>query len=100
MTGTILSEKGSESIAASRFAQSGFLWYHIYSDLDIVEKGVDMAKCDICGKGVQFGHNVSHSKKATKRQWKPNIQKVTITKGGVTKRINVCAKCLKALSKS
>ncbi len=58
-----------------------------------------MAKCDICGKGVQFGHNVSHSKKATNRQWKPNIQKVTITKHGVAKRMNVCAKCLKTLSK-
>ena len=60
-----------------------------------------MAKCEICGKGVQFGHNVSHSKKATNRQWKPNIQKVTITKkDGVAKRMKVCAKCLKTLSKS
>ena len=59
-----------------------------------------MAKCDICGKGVQFGHNVSHSKKTTNRQWKPNIQKVTITKDGVARRMKVCAKCLKALSKS
>lgn len=59
-----------------------------------------MAKCDICGKGVQFGHNVSHSKKATNRQWKPNIQKATITKDGVTRRVNVCAKCLKTLSKA
>ena len=23
--------------------------------------GVKMAKCDICGKGVHFGNNVSHS---------------------------------------
>ena len=70
------------------------------SALNIVDKGANMAKCDICGKGVQFGHNVSHSKKATKRQWKPNIQKVTITEGGVTKRMNICAKCLRTRSKS
>ena len=79
---------------------SDFSQVLIFSDLNIIDKGVDMAKCDICGKGVQFGHNVSHSKKATKRQWKPNIQKVTITRDGVTRRMKVCAKCLKTLSKS
>ncbi|MQY73348.1 MAG: 50S ribosomal protein L28, partial [Dehalococcoidia bacterium] len=26
-------------------------------------------KCDICGKSPQFGHNVSHSKRHTKRRW-------------------------------
>jgi len=79
---------------------SDFSQVLIFSDLNIIDKGVNMAKCDICGKGVQFGHNVSHSKKATKRQWKPNIQKVTITRDGVAKRMKVCAKCLKTLSKS
>jgi large subunit ribosomal protein L28 len=59
-----------------------------------------MAKCDICGKGPQFGHNVSHSHKKTKRQWKPNIQKVTITEGKVTKRLKVCAKCLKTMNRT
>ncbi|MGD8791546.1 MAG: bL28 family ribosomal protein, partial [Anaerolineae bacterium] len=29
-----------------------------------------MAKCDMCGKGPSFGHNVSHSNVHTKRQWK------------------------------
>ncbi len=59
-----------------------------------------MAKCDICGKAVQFGHHVSHSKKATKRQWKPNIQRVTVVVDGVRKRLNVCAKCLKKFGKT
>ncbi len=59
-----------------------------------------MAKCDICGKGPQFGHNVSHSHHKTKRQWKPNIQKVTIAEGNVTKRLNVCAKCLKTMNRT
>ncbi|HIC88975.1 MAG TPA: 50S ribosomal protein L28, partial [Anaerolineae bacterium] len=31
-----------------------------------------MAKCEICGKGPQFGHNVSHSMRHTKRKWRPN----------------------------
>ena len=35
-----------------------------------------MAKCCVCGKGVVFGHNVSHSNRKTNRSWKPNIRKV------------------------
>ena len=35
-----------------------------------------MAKCSICGKGVVFGQNVSHSHRRTNRSWKPNIRKV------------------------
>ena len=34
-----------------------------------------MAKCSICGKGPQFGHNVSHSNRRTNRRWNPNIQR-------------------------
>ena len=55
-----------------------------------------MAKCDICGKGPQFGNKISHSHKITKRKWSPNIQKVKHTVGNTVKKINVCAKCLKA----
>ena len=35
-----------------------------------------MAKCSICGKGVVYGQNVSHSNRKTNRTWKPNIRKV------------------------
>jgi large subunit ribosomal protein L28 len=58
-----------------------------------------MAVCEICGKGPQFGHNVSHSKRATKRQFKPNIQKAKIWRDGRLVSMTVCAKCLKTLSK-
>ncbi|RME47597.1 MAG: 50S ribosomal protein L28 [Chloroflexi bacterium] len=56
-----------------------------------------MAKCEICGKGPQFGHNVSHSMRHTKRQFKPNIQKKTIRVAGKKRRIHICMKCLKNL---
>ncbi len=59
-----------------------------------------MAKCEICGKGPQFGHNISHSMRATNRQWKPNIQRVIIIENGRPKRVYICAKCLKARAKS
>ncbi|MGH2537422.1 MAG: 50S ribosomal protein L28 [Candidatus Promineifilaceae bacterium] len=58
-----------------------------------------MAKCEICGKGPQFGHNVSFSMKATKRQFKPNIQRATFYLKGQKVRKHVCARCLKTLSK-
>jgi large subunit ribosomal protein L28 len=52
--------------------------------------------CDLCGKAPSFGNNVSHSKRATRRRWNPNIQKIRTIINGQTKRKNVCASCLKA----
>lgn len=57
-------------------------------------------RCEICGKGPQFGNNVSHSKKATKRRWLPNIQRVTVHEGETAKRINICTRCLRTLHKA
>ena len=36
-----------------------------------------MGQCALTGKKVQFGNNVSHSKRRTKRTFLPNVQKVT-----------------------
>jgi large subunit ribosomal protein L28 len=58
-----------------------------------------MAKCEICGKGPQFGHNVSHAKNRTNRSWLPNIQKVTIIVNGQSKKIAICARCLRTRAK-
>ncbi|MGC8826506.1 MAG: 50S ribosomal protein L28 [Anaerolineae bacterium] len=59
-----------------------------------------MAKCELCGKGPQFGHNVSHSNVRTKRMWQPNVQKATVVINGVERTLCICTKCLKTLSKS
>jgi large subunit ribosomal protein L28 len=59
-----------------------------------------MAKCEICGKTPQFGHNVSHSMRHTKRQFKVNVQKTTIVEGGKARKIKVCTRCLRTLSKT
>lgn len=59
--------------------------------------GEIMAKrCDICGKGVLFGKNVSHSNKTTRRRFSPNVKKVRARINGKVKKIKVCTKCLKA----
>ena len=55
-----------------------------------------MAKvCQICGKGPQFGNNVSHAHNRSRRKWSPNLQRVRASINGTTRRIRVCAKCLK-----
>jgi len=60
-----------------------------------------MAKCAICGKGPQHGHNVSHSKVRTKRRWLPNIQRVTIThENGRREKVMMCTSCLRTRSKA
>lgn len=59
-----------------------------------------MAKCDICGKKPMSGNNVSFSQRHTKRQWKPNIQKVTIVIDGKLQKVKVCSRCLRTASKS
>lgn len=56
-----------------------------------------MAKrCEICGKGPIFGHNISHSHRVTKRRWNPNLQRVHAIVNGKKKRISVCTECLKS----
>jgi large subunit ribosomal protein L28 len=59
-----------------------------------------MAKCEICGKIPQFGHNVSHSMRHTKRQFRVNVQKTTILENGKLRKIKVCNRCLRTLSKT
>jgi len=59
-----------------------------------------MAKCEICGKSPMFGHNVSHSKRATKRMFRPNIQRKRVMIDGVYRRLHVCTRCLRTLSRA
>jgi len=52
--------------------------------------------CDICGKGPTFGHNVSHANNKTNRRWYPNLQPVRAQVDGQTRRLRVCAQCIRA----
>lgn len=55
-----------------------------------------MAKCEICGKSVLFGNNVSHSNKKTKKMWKPNLQKIKVMEGKRVVRKTVCTRCIRS----
>jgi large subunit ribosomal protein L28 len=58
--------------------------------------------CDICGKGVQHGQNVSHAHNVTKRRWEVNLQTVRAVVQGKPKRLRVCTRCIRtgAVTKS
>jgi len=55
-----------------------------------------MAKCTVCGKGVTFGKQYSHSHIRTNRSWKPNVQKVSIVVEGKPTKASVCTRCLRS----
>ena len=52
--------------------------------------------CEVCGKGVVYGNNVSHSNRKTRRTWAPNTQKVHVLVNGVSKRKSVSTRCLRS----
>ena len=52
--------------------------------------------CESCGKGPQFGNNISHAHNVTKRRWNVNLRQVRAIVNGASKRIRVCASCLKS----
>ncbi len=45
------------------------------------------SRCELTGKGKQFGHNVSFSLRRTNRAFKPNLQKKTFEVEG--KKVNM-----------
>ena len=56
-----------------------------------------MAKrCEICGKGPQFGNSVSHAHNLNRRRWNPNLQKVRAVVNGTIRRVRVCTQCIKS----
>ncbi len=53
--------------------------------------------CTICGKGPQFGNNISHAHNVTRRRWNVNLRPVKAKlENGSNKRIRVCTSCIKS----
>ena len=59
-----------------------------------------MAVCAVCDKKPSFGNKISITRsnvsRRTSRMWKPNLRSVKTVVNGETKKIKVCAKCLRA----
>lgn len=67
------------------------------------------AECEVCGKRPQMGNSITTRGKAkylggvgtkitgiTRRQFRPNLQKVRVTQNGTNKTIRVCAQCIRS----
>jgi large subunit ribosomal protein L28 len=65
--------------------------------------------CEVCGKTPQVGNSITTRGKAkylggvgtkvtgiSRRQFKPNLQRVRITVRGTNKRVRVCTQCLRS----
>jgi large subunit ribosomal protein L28 len=66
-------------------------------------------ECQVCGKSAVFGNSVSQRGKAkylggngrkttgiTRRQFRPNLQKIRVQDGGSVKTKRVCTSCIRS----
>lgn len=58
-----------------------------------------MNKCELTGKGKQFGSNVSFSQRHTKKVWKPNLQTKTIVVDGKKITMKLSTQAIRTLKK-
>ncbi len=55
--------------------------------------------CEICGKHPMAGRSVSHAHNVNKRIFYPNLRTIKTVVDGANKKIKICMKCLKTMSK-
>ncbi|MSP73505.1 MAG: 50S ribosomal protein L28 [Myxococcales bacterium] len=53
-------------------------------------------RCEVCGKGRQVGHKVSHSNIKTKKVWNANLQRVRAVVDGRPVRLKLCTRCIRS----
>ena len=59
------------------------------------------AKCDLCGKGPQFGNNISHANNTTRRRWNVNLRPVKAkVEGAEQAHPQFATSCIKTTAKS
>lgn len=58
-----------------------------------------MQKCELTGKGKQFGHNVSFSLRRTPKTWKPNLQTKTLIIDGKKVKMKLSTQAIRTLKK-
>ena len=52
-------------------------------------------RCEICGKGPQYGNVVSHSNNTRRRRWNVNLRRVRGVVNGARRHLRVCTICLR-----
>lgn len=59
-------------------------------------------RCEITGKGVQSGNNVSHAHNKTRRRFLPNVQRTSLMSDalGEMVRMSVCTQAIRTVEKN
>ena len=58
-------------------------------------------RCELTGKGVMVGNNVSHANNKTKRRFLPNLRTIRVMlEDGTTRKIKVAASTLRTMKKN
>ncbi|MDZ7785775.1 MAG: 50S ribosomal protein L28 [Candidatus Saccharibacteria bacterium] len=58
-----------------------------------------MQRCELTGKGKQYGSNVSFSQRHTKKTWKPNLQTKTVMVDGKKTKMKLSTQAIRTLKK-
>ena len=58
-----------------------------------------MQRCELTGKGKQFGNNVPFSQKKTKKVFRPNLQKKTFMMDGKKVTMKLSTQAIRTLKK-
>ncbi len=58
-----------------------------------------MNKCELTGKGKQYGSNFSFSQRHTKKTWKPNLQTKTLLVDGKKITLKISTQAIRSLKK-
>jgi large subunit ribosomal protein L28 len=53
-------------------------------------------RCEVCGKGPQFGAQVSHAHNVSAKRRYPNVQRVHVLIKGAPRYLYVCTRCLRS----
>ena len=59
-------------------------------------RAVMAQKCELCGKGPQFGNVISHANNTRRRRWNPNLRRVRALVNGARKQMRVCTSCIRS----
>ncbi|MGA7675605.1 MAG: 50S ribosomal protein L28 [Rhizomicrobium sp.] len=59
-------------------------------------------RCELTGKGLLVGHNVSHANNKTKRVFRPNLQVISLASDalGQTYKLKICMNALRTIDRS
>jgi large subunit ribosomal protein L28 len=55
--------------------------------------------CEICGKHPVSGKSISHAHNVNNRIFYPNLRTIKTMVNGTPKKIKICMRCLKTISK-